>query len=311
MEFFKNVIYRVFAFVFGSLILCGFFSFYSSAADVETYEYELNYYYYLKSGNWYKSAVDYGTFELPYRICMIHHSANDEIINENESIVNLYYELVYFNVNTNDLHALSNKNLYLDFSFTGYKVDGSIYTQFNSNDQLYQLYASCINSNIPIFEDSEDGLSEAKNYLETGTLPVKEGYDIYLDNLQVSDVIDDVVNITWDGYILDPALHSKSIVGYKVKRNVFPFIILSDGESDTGWQPWQSLPHYIDGKLIESEEPNSYKFEQFIFDSFPFFENITLLRGKREEDFAPVKNKEGNDSPKTAAELYNNYWKNS
>ena len=67
--------------------------------------------------------------------------------------------------------------------------------------------------------------------------------------------------------------------------------------------------HYIDGKLIEAKEPNSYKFEQFIFDSFPFFENITLLRGKREEDFAPIKNKEGNDSPKTATDLYNNYWK--
>ena len=71
----------------------------------------------------------------------------------------------------------------------------------------------------------------------------------------------------------------------------------------------KKINHYIDGKQVESEIPNAYKFEQFIFDSFPLFENITLLRGKREEDFAPVKNKEGNDSPKTAAELYNNYWK--
>lgn len=72
---------------------------------------------------------------------------------------------------------------------------------------------------------------------------------------------------------------------------------------------FKKVNHYIDSKLIEPDKPNCYKFEQFIFDSFPFFENITLLRGKREEDFAPVKNKEGNDSPKTAAELYNNYWK--
>ena len=72
---------------------------------------------------------------------------------------------------------------------------------------------------------------------------------------------------------------------------------------------FKKIKHYKDGKMIEPEEPNAYKFEQFIFDSFPFFENITLLRGKREEDFAPVKNKEGNDSPETAIELYNNYWK--
>lgn len=69
----------------------------------------------------------------------------------------------------------------------------------------------------------------------------------------------------------------------------------------------KKINHYKEGKLIEEEEPNAYKFEQFIFDSFPFFENITLLRGKREEDFAPVKNKEGNDSPQTAIKLYNKY----
>lgn len=71
----------------------------------------------------------------------------------------------------------------------------------------------------------------------------------------------------------------------------------------------KKIEHYIEGKLIQEKEPNAYKFEQFIFDSFPSFENITLLRGKREEDFAPVKNKDGNDSPKTAIKLYNDYWK--
>ena len=54
-----------------------------------------------------------------------------------------------------------------------------------------------------------------------------------------------------------------------------------------------------DGKEIIPEEPNSYKFESFIFDAFEFFDDIAILRGKREDDFAPVKNKEGVDSPKT------------
>ena len=48
-----------------------------------------------------------------------------------------------------------------------------------------------------------------------------------------------------------------------------------------------------------------YKFEAFIFDSFVRYDDITILRGKREEEFAPVKNKEGNDSPETATKLYN------
>jgi UDP-N-acetylglucosamine pyrophosphorylase len=67
---------------------------------------------------------------------------------------------------------------------------------------------------------------------------------------------------------------------------------------------------YIDenGKEVNPEEPNSYKFEAFIFDSFELFDDIAILRGKREDDFAPVKNKEGVDSPKTAKELYEKYW---
>lgn len=63
-----------------------------------------------------------------------------------------------------------------------------------------------------------------------------------------------------------------------------------------------------DGREIIPEEPNSYKFESFIFDAFEFFDDIAILRGKREDDFAPVKNKEGVDSPKTAKELYEKFW---
>lgn len=65
------------------------------------------------------------------------------------------------------------------------------------------------------------------------------------------------------------------------------------------------------GELIEATEPNAFKFEAFIFDAFNFFDDISILRGKRERDFAPVKNKAGNDSPDTAKELYNNYWHNA
>ena len=67
---------------------------------------------------------------------------------------------------------------------------------------------------------------------------------------------------------------------------------------------------YIDenGKEVVPTEPNSYKFESFIFDAFEFFDDIAILRGKREDDFAPVKNKEGVDSPKKAKELCEKYW---
>ena len=71
--------------------------------------------------------------------------------------------------------------------------------------------------------------------------------------------------------------------------------------------------NYIDenGDLIIPEEENCFKFEKFVFDTFCLFDDIAILRGIREEDFAPIKNKDGVDSPKTAKKLYENYIKNS
>ena len=67
--------------------------------------------------------------------------------------------------------------------------------------------------------------------------------------------------------------------------------------------------NYLDenGKLIIADKPNAYKFEMFIFDSYEMFDDVVVLRVKREEEFAPIKNAEGQDSPETARKLYNNY----
>lgn len=64
-----------------------------------------------------------------------------------------------------------------------------------------------------------------------------------------------------------------------------------------------------EGKFIEVTKPNAYKFESYIFDGFSFFDNMSILRVKREDEFAPIKNKEGNDSPETAINLYNEFMK--
>jgi UDP-N-acetylglucosamine pyrophosphorylase len=64
---------------------------------------------------------------------------------------------------------------------------------------------------------------------------------------------------------------------------------------------------YLDenGNLVIPKDKNVYKFESFIFDAFSSFDDISILRVKREEEFAPIKNAEGNDSPETAIKLYN------
>jgi len=68
--------------------------------------------------------------------------------------------------------------------------------------------------------------------------------------------------------------------------------------------------NYIDnnGNEFVAEKPNAYKFESFMFDAFEGLDNMLLFRVKREEEFAPVKNKDGVDSPETARKLYNEYW---
>ena len=68
---------------------------------------------------------------------------------------------------------------------------------------------------------------------------------------------------------------------------------------------------YIDenGNLISSDKPNAYKFEAFLFDAFETLNDMAILRVKREEEFAPVKNAEGEDSPETARKLYKEFHK--
>ncbi len=59
-----------------------------------------------------------------------------------------------------------------------------------------------------------------------------------------------------------------------------------------------------EGMKIVPDSPNSYKFETFIFDSFKFFDNITLLRVQEEKEFAPIKDPVGVYSPETATKLF-------
>ena len=62
-------------------------------------------------------------------------------------------------------------------------------------------------------------------------------------------------------------------------------------------------------QIVNPEMPNAYKFEAFIFDAFEQLDDMAILRVKREEEFAPIKNAEGKDSPETARNLYKKFHK--
>ncbi len=63
-----------------------------------------------------------------------------------------------------------------------------------------------------------------------------------------------------------------------------------------------------DGELIVPTQPNAIKFETFIFDALPLTERSVILEIPREEQFSPLKNPGGENSPDTArGDLVNLY----
>jgi UDP-N-acetylglucosamine/UDP-N-acetylgalactosamine diphosphorylase len=54
------------------------------------------------------------------------------------------------------------------------------------------------------------------------------------------------------------------------------------------------------GKTIKPEKPNACKFEKFIFDALPDAKASLILEFLRQDEFAPVKNAEGSDSPESS-----------
>lgn len=53
------------------------------------------------------------------------------------------------------------------------------------------------------------------------------------------------------------------------------------------------------GERVVPEKPNGLKIETFIFDALRDAEKAIIMEAKREEEFSPLKNKSGDDSPQT------------
>jgi UDP-N-acetylglucosamine/UDP-N-acetylgalactosamine diphosphorylase len=67
---------------------------------------------------------------------------------------------------------------------------------------------------------------------------------------------------------------------------------------------------YVDssGNLIKPKEPNGIKLECFIFDALPLVTNSVILQTLRSEEFAPVKNATGPDSPQVTRKMMAERW---
>ncbi len=68
----------------------------------------------------------------------------------------------------------------------------------------------------------------------------------------------------------------------------------------------KKVPHLDEnGRDVNPERENALKFETFIFDALPMAERWSVVEAARREEFAPVKNATGVDSPETARQAIN------
>ena len=58
-----------------------------------------------------------------------------------------------------------------------------------------------------------------------------------------------------------------------------------------------------EGNPVVPEKPNGVKLETFVFDALPMAEHSMILQTRRQEEFAPVKNASGSDSPEVTRRM--------
>jgi UDP-N-acetylglucosamine/UDP-N-acetylgalactosamine diphosphorylase len=75
----------------------------------------------------------------------------------------------------------------------------------------------------------------------------------------------------------------------------------AEGHLKLPWHRAEKKVPFVDeaGNPVKPEKPNAVKLEQFVFDAIPLAKNSIVYETDRAEEFSPVKNAEGIDSPAT------------
>jgi UDP-N-acetylglucosamine/UDP-N-acetylgalactosamine diphosphorylase len=73
------------------------------------------------------------------------------------------------------------------------------------------------------------------------------------------------------------------------------------GRLSLPWHRAEKKVPFVDenGNAVKPEKLNAVKLEQFVFDAIPLAEHAIVVETQRAEEFSPVKNAEGADSPAT------------
>ena len=92
-----------------------------------------------------------------------------------------------------------------------------------------------------------------------------------------------------------------------IAAHLFSTNFIEEAADNLPWHVAHKAVSYIDisngEESIPTQEQNAYKFERFVFDVLPLASNSLVFETKREEEFAPIKNENGDDSAQTSMKL--------
>jgi UDP-N-acetylglucosamine/UDP-N-acetylgalactosamine diphosphorylase len=99
--------------------------------------------------------------------------------------------------------------------------------------------------------------------------------------------------------------HGLGSIAIHILSRSFMEKVLSQEDEQLPFHPAHKAVPCInnDGISISPTEPNGIKLETFIFDALPKAQNSLILEVSREEEFAPIKNKTGDDSLHSSTQL--------
>lgn len=148
---------------------------------------------------------------------------------------------------------------------------------------------------------------EAKAHVSSKVIPKKSPED-KLGNLVLIDGKCSIIEYSDMPKEMAVAKDSQGKLKYGVGNpaiHIFDVAFLRDVATSDAKIPYhlanKKVPYLdVSGQLVEPETENAYKFEMFVFDLLPLAERWTAVETSYEEEFSPVKNESGANSPDTA-----------
>jgi UDP-N-acetylglucosamine/UDP-N-acetylgalactosamine diphosphorylase len=116
--------------------------------------------------------------------------------------------------------------------------------------------------------------------------------------IEYSDLPDELANQTnSDGSLR----FNEGSIAIHALRVSFVERLNAGGNLNLPWHRADKKVPFVDdkGNAVKPEKPNAVKLEQFVFDAIPLARNAIVYTTDRSEEFSPVKNAEGVDSPAT------------